>query len=345
MRRILPFAATLLLVPALAPGVAAAQSPPAPAPPAPAPPPAPVPVIAAGVSAAGADLSGLTLEAAAGKLYAAHAPILGQPIRVRSGGRRFTLWIPKLKETYDVHKTARRAYRAGLRAKGKRVDIALSVSYDRKRVTAFAQRVARRVSRPARDAAVRITLKRIARRPSRRGYTLDAAKLAAAVRARVADSRPKREFRFKATPIRPRVTSRQLFPRYRTVVTIDRAHFKLRLFKAFKVVKAYGVAVGQPGYPTPTGLYSIVNKQVNPVWSVPNSPWAGELAGTAVAGGTAANPLKARWMGIVNGVGIHGTGEDWSIGSRASHGCIRMHVRDVVELYPRVPVGAPVLIR
>ena len=57
------------------------------------------------------------------------------------------------------------------------------------------------------------------------------------------------------------------------------------------------------------------------------------------------NPLKARWMGIVNGVGIHGTGEDWSIGSRASHGCIRMHVSDVIDLFPRVPVGSPVLIR
>ena len=81
------------------------------------------------------------------------------------------------------------------------------------------------------------------------------------------------------------------------------------------------------------------------MWSVPNSPWAGELPGTTVAGGCAANPLKARWMGIADGVGIHGTGEDYSIGSRASHGCIRMHVSDVIDLYPRVPVGTPVLIR
>ena len=49
-------------------------------------------------------------------------------------------------------------------------------------------------------------------------------------------------------------------------------------------------------------------------------------------------------MGIVNGVGIHGTGAPWSIGSRASHGCIRMTVPDVIDLYPRVPVGTPVLI-
>ena len=77
---------------------------------------------------------------------------------------------------------------------------------------------------------------------------------------------------------------------------------------------------------------------------MPNSPWAGELQGATVEGGSAANPLKARWMGIANGVGIHGTGEDYSIGTRASHGCIRMHVGDVIDLYPRVPVGTPVLL-
>ena len=50
-------------------------------------------------------------------------------------------------------------------------------------------------------------------------------------------------------------------------------------------------------------------------------------------------------MGITNGVGIHGTSQEWSIGTRASHGCIRMRVADVIDLYPRVPVGTPVLIR
>jgi lipoprotein-anchoring transpeptidase ErfK/SrfK len=49
-------------------------------------------------------------------------------------------------------------------------------------------------------------------------------------------------------------------------------------------------------------------------------------------------------MGIVNGVGIHGTAESGSIGTRASHGCVRMRVPDVIDLYPRVPIGTPVLI-
>ena len=50
-------------------------------------------------------------------------------------------------------------------------------------------------------------------------------------------------------------------------------------------------------------------------------------------------------MGLRDGIGIHGTGQDWSIGTRASHGCIRMHVDDVIALYKRVPLGTPVLIR
>jgi lipoprotein-anchoring transpeptidase ErfK/SrfK len=64
-----------------------------------------------------------------------------------------------------------------------------------------------------------------------------------------------------------------------------------------------------------------------------------------IPGGAPNNPLKARWMGVAAGVGIHGTAEAWSIGSRASHGCIRMRVPDVIDLFRRVPVGAPVLIK
>ena len=101
----------------------------------------------------------------------------------------------------------------------------------------------------------------------------------------------------------------------------------------------------QPAYPTPTGLYSIQNKQVDPVWSVPNSDWAGELAGTTVAGGSAENPLKARWMGITDGAGFHGTDDVASLGTAASHGCVRMAVPDVMELYDQVPVGTPGLHR
>lgn len=168
---------------------------------------------------------------------------------------------------------------------------------------------------------------------------------AKAIDAAIDDPAAPRVLHQPLTRVRAKVNANDLARVYNTVITIDQAHFKLRLFKGLKFRKSYGVAVGQPAYPTPNGRYAIQSKQVNPTWSVPNSPWAGELQGTTVEGGSASNPLKARWMGIANGVGIHGTGDDYSIGSRASHGCIRMHVADVIDLFKRVSVGTPVLIQ
>jgi lipoprotein-anchoring transpeptidase ErfK/SrfK len=220
-----------------------------------------------------------------------------------------------------------------------------AISHSRLAVKAFAEEIAKRVDERARDARIRITLRHIFRERSRYGHRLDIDAARKAIDAAIDDPAAPRVLHQPLTRVRARVNANDLARVYNTVITIDRTHFKLRLFKGLKFRKSYGVAVGQPAYPTPTGRFSITSKQVNPVWSVPNSPWAGELQGTTVVGGSAANPLKARWMGIANGVGIHGTGEDYSIGTPASHGCIRMHVADVIDLFKRVPVGAPVLIK
>ena len=66
------------------------------------------------------------------------------------------------------------------------------------------------------------------------------------------------------------MTTAGLAKAYGTIVTIDRGNFKLRLFKGLKLSKTYGVAVGMPGYPTPTGRFTIANKAVNPAWTAPN---------------------------------------------------------------------------
>jgi lipoprotein-anchoring transpeptidase ErfK/SrfK len=201
------------------------------------------------------------------------------------------------------------------------------------------------VTQRARDASVRITLRHIYRRRSRAGRALDAKALAGAIDAAWSDPAAPHKLRPARVPVRARVTSKNLAARYGTVLTIDRDNFKLRLFKRLRFSRSYPIAVGMAGLDTPAGLYSIANKQIDPAWHVPNSAWAGSLAGQTIPGGAPNNPLKARWLGIAAGVGIHGTAEDWSIGSRASHGCIRMHVAEVVDLYRRVPVGTPVLIR
>ena len=330
-------AAGLLILACLPAATAAAQDPPR---------------VAESVGAGGVDLSGLTLDEATAKLSARLGPRLAKPVVVLAAGRRFTLAASDAKVTLDARTTAKRALaaakpsttpQAGGTAFG--ADVPLAIRHSRLAVRAFSQQVSAAVARPGRDASLEIGLKTLRLHRARLGIALDATALAADVDATLDAPATSRLIRSRVAKVSPPVNADDIRAQYRTVVTVSKREFKLRLFKNLKLRRTFPVAVGQPAYPTPEGRFHIQDKQVDPVWSVPHSPWAGELAGTTVAGGSAANPLKARWMGIANGVGIHGTGEDWSIGSAASHGCVRMHVADVKRLYPLVPVGATVLIR
>ncbi len=296
--------------------------------------------VRAGVSAGGVDLSNLTAVEAKAKLEAELWPRLNRDIVLGTGAHPWFLEVTTARLRLDSFGTALRA----VAAKRGVTRVEPRITHSRAAVEAFVERVAKRIRRAPRNARARITLRRILRTRGRPGRALDVGRVRARIDAALQDPRAPRVLH-ENTVVRPRFDTRAMRRAYATVITIDRARFRLRLFKGFRVVRSYGVAVGRPAYPTPTGRFAITSKQVNPVWSVPNSPWAGELAGSTVDGGSAANPLKARWMGLAGGVGIHGTGEDWSIGRRASHGCIRMHVSDVVALFGRVPLGTPVLIR
>src|SRR5437588_9818175 len=112
----------------------------------------------------------------------------------------------------------------------------------------------------------------------------------------------------------------------------------------YKRGKTYIIAVGQKGLETPAGVYEINDKQIDPSWHVPNSPWAGALAGRIIPPGPD-DPLKARWMGFVDGAGIHGTDDLAWLGTAASHGCIRMSIPDVINLSDQTPLGAPVFVQ
>jgi lipoprotein-anchoring transpeptidase ErfK/SrfK len=118
---------------------------------------------------------------------------------------------------------------------------------------------------------------------------------------------------------------------------------KVRLIRNGKVWKAYPIAIGQPAYPTPTGEYEINDKQVDPAWYPPDSPWAAEL--TTIPPGPG-NPLGTRWIGTTApAVGLHGTYAGYTVGTAASHGCMRMHIPDVEELYEQVVIGMKISIR
>jgi lipoprotein-anchoring transpeptidase ErfK/SrfK len=308
--------------------------------------PEPEPVIRPSVTVAGLDVGGMTLSHAAGEIDRAFRhQLVTRNVSARVGGRGYRLRTKQVRFTFDPARSARRALIAGGRT-AEPVDVLPWTRYDRKRLAKFVARVDRGARVAPRDATVRITLRRIIRRKSRSGREMKDRQLSKLVKLALTDPRAARQVRPKRKVVRAKVRPRDLARgRYGTVITISKSSRRLRLFKRLKLSKSYGVAIGQPAYPTPSGLFSIANKAVNPAWTAPDSPWAGAYRNETVPGGSAENPLKARWMGIVNGVGIHGTGDPGSIGSAASHGCIRMTVPDVIDLYPRVPVGTPVLIR
>jgi hypothetical protein len=315
------------------------------------PQPAPEPTIAQGVKAGGVDLSGLTQEQAEALLTSSLQDALNKDFVLGAAGLRFTLTMVQAKLKFDAHATAKHALAAqpppppagGGQSAG--VDVPLVLSHSKLAVKAFVAQVASRAYHAPRDARLRITVRRMIASHSRPGLRL-ASKSVAKQIDKALDSGPTvRRFHTRLVAVRPSVTYKVLQRRYPRVITIDRDSFTLRLFRALRPWKRYGIAVGMAGLETPAGTYRIQDKQVDPAWHVPNSAWAGSLAGQVIPGGAPDNPLKARWLGIANGVGIHGTAEDWSIGTRASHGCIRMHVSDVIDLYPRVPVGTTVLIK
>ena len=139
------------------------------------------------------------------------------------------------------------------------------------------------------------------------------------------------------------IVDRRMVQRIVGRLVADLSSYRVSLIRNGKVVVRYPIAKGQPAYPTPTGDYEIIDKQVDPTWTPPDSPWAAELASIPPGPG---NPLGTRWIGTsAPAVGFHGTYADYSVGTAASHGCMRMHIPDVEAFYDMVTLGMKVQIR
>jgi lipoprotein-anchoring transpeptidase ErfK/SrfK len=312
--------------------------------------------IGKGVRVGGVDVSGLTPEQARAKLRTAVLEPLSRPVVVRVRGKRHTLTAERAKVAVDIDGSVAAAMQRtrdgnmlsrtwrDVRGESLDAELELDISYSKRAIKRLVKRIGKEVDEPAVDASVDLENGDVTPRASKEGRRLLARKLKRQIRKRLLDVGESKTVRARTEVVKPKVTTEELADKYPAIVVVNRSNFQLTLYKNLKVAKTYGIAVGQVGLETPAGLYHIQNKAINPAWSVPNSDWAGELAGQVIPGGTPENPLKARWLGIYDGAGIHGTDAAGSIGSAASHGCIRMLIPDVVELYDEVPVGAPIYI-
>jgi lipoprotein-anchoring transpeptidase ErfK/SrfK len=311
--------------------------------------------IADGVTIAGVDVGGMDEAEAKQAVQRRLLAPLRHSIRVGYAGRTWEL--PG--RTLHVHANLDRATEEALDESregglpgrlvryvtGGNLDkqVSADVSYSRLAINRFVRRVAAAVNRDAQDASVEPTGDSLHVVPAEYGRKLRDVLLTRELNAAVLNASADHTIAARTHATKPEVTTGEVAAAYPTYLTLDRAAFTLRFWKNLKLSKTYTVAVGQEGLETPEGLYAIQEKEENPSWHVPDSAWAGSLAGQVIPPGPE-DPIKARWMGIFEGAGIHGTEETWSLGSAASHGCVRMSIPDVEELYDLVEVGTPIFI-
>jgi L,D-transpeptidase ErfK/SrfK len=115
---------------------------------------------------------------------------------------------------------------------------------------------------------------------------------------------------------------------------------RVSVYSGDMLIASYEVAVGREGWNTPTGQFSVFQKQTNPTWQ---HPFTGEIIPPGPE-----NPLGTRWIGFwsdgENSIGFHGTPDESVIGSAVSHGCVRMRNADVLALYEQVDIDTPVTV-
>jgi lipoprotein-anchoring transpeptidase ErfK/SrfK len=285
------------------------------------------PSIAPGVRIGSTDVGGLTAEPA----RAAAARALAEPLQVTADGQTWTVAPAALGARADVESAVMQALKAG---PGGQVPVDVHVPATT--VRDFVTKISRSVDRKPRDARLVGFAKKPLLAPERPGLAVRRDAAAAAIRSALATGGG--TVALPTDELAPKRTRAH----FGMLVVVERFANRLRLYDGRRLVRQFGVATGQSIYPTPTGSYRIVDKQLNPWWYPPPSPWA---AGEKPVPPGPGNPLGTRWMGIDSpGVGIHGTPNDASIGYSASHGCIRMHIPDAEWLFQHVSVGTPVLI-
>ncbi len=116
-------------------------------------------------------------------------------------------------------------------------------------------------------------------------------------------------------------------------IVIDLSERKLYVYKRGALAEEFPVAVGKKGLSTPTGSFYVTQKLIPPD---PNTAYGALQLGTS-----AFQPTLNDWPDGGQ-VGIHGTNEPWLIGKAVSHGCVRMHDKDVKQVSRLVPTGSPV---
>ena len=311
----------------------------------------------AGAQVSGVDVGGLTRAQALERADSRATALIARPVSVQLGSKRYTLAADKAGVQIDAGDAVKRLYAVGRQGSfvergwrkisGEKIDrdLPVRVVIDRGAVRDFIERIEKKSALQPVDASIKLTLTSVTVTTGKPGRRLAAREaLIARLTRRLTTSTDKRTVQARTVEVDSKVTEDKIFDEQPAAVTVSTSERKARLFRRGKLVKSYTVAIGSAEFPTPQGQFVVQTMQKNPTWNVPNSAWAGSLAGESIPGGDPRNPLVARWIGFNGSVGFHGTASAGSLGSAASHGCIRMAPSDVIDLFERVRAGTPVLV-
>jgi lipoprotein-anchoring transpeptidase ErfK/SrfK len=310
-----------------------------------------------GVSIAGHDLSGMTQEQARATIEeAVSAPML-RTLTITGDTKTWTL-DPKgivtvnadamVAEAYSPRRQATLAQRLNSQVAGKPLpaDIKPAYTVDPAAIGSWVTQVSTTVDRKPVNATRKIVKYKFEVTTSTPGATVDqaaaVARVSEALSADAALSSASREITLPITTTAPKVTESS----FKKAIIVSLPECKIRLYNGGKLIKTYRCAPGRPGYPTPEGDFVVDSKLANAPWINPGSAWAAGMPPSIGPGPS--NPMGVRKIGInYSGVFMHGipASEYSSIGTHASHGCMRMMPSDVADLFNRVYIGMPVYIR
>jgi lipoprotein-anchoring transpeptidase ErfK/SrfK len=286
--------------------------------------------ISRNVAVSGVRVGGLTSEPARQRITAA----VLRPIRITTPKGMRTVDPASAGAVADVDAAVTAAFSAGPGS-----TVTVPVQYSAERAARIVSDFAARFDRPAIDAAVTgADANGPQFSPSKSGVAVDRRAMVAAIGDQLRSGG--RDMLALMTNVVP---AKRTVANFGAVIVVNRGANTLRLYRGAHLVRTFRVATGQAIYPTPAGVWRIVDKQRNPWWYPPTyDEWAKGLK--PVPPGPS-NPLGTRWLGLdAAGVGIHGTDAPTSIGYSASHGCIRMQVPEAEWLFEHVHVGTPVVI-
>jgi hypothetical protein len=216
-------------------------------------------------------------------------------------------------------------------------DVELVIHCDRQKLDSFISTLESTIDRPAINAEIKLEGRKLVFQRSQEGWELDSEQARASILKTLSSRDRNAELQIGVTL--PEVADSQVGK----VIAVDKTNHILTLYSNMDIEKQYPIAVGMASWPTPSGTFKVTSKQKNPTWVNPGTSWATTMPPSIPAG--PGNPLGTRAIGTsASGVFIHGTYSSYSIGSNASHGCIRMYIKDSEDIFERVPVGIPVLI-